>query len=77
MLYTIGGLENLQAAKKYYASAINLTGGKNRRALFGVCLVSSCVLLENSIVEKPNTSSYVHKLGLLCSWFNLFSKILL
>ncbi|KAI6684978.1 hypothetical protein NL676_030891 [Syzygium grande] len=43
VLYTIGGLENLQAAKKYYASTINLTGGKNRRALFGVCLCTSAI----------------------------------
>ncbi|XP_030505822.1 uncharacterized protein LOC115720782 isoform X2 [Cannabis sativa] len=42
VLYTLGGLENLQAAKKYYASTIDLTGGKNTRALFGVCLFTSC-----------------------------------
>ncbi|KAG8649730.1 ER membrane protein complex subunit 2 isoform X1 [Manihot esculenta] len=41
VLYTLGGLENLQAAKKYYSSTIELTGGKNTRALFGICLVSS------------------------------------
>ena len=41
MLYTLGGLENLQTAKKYYASTIDLTSGKNTRALFGVCLVST------------------------------------
>ncbi|KAI8025756.1 ER membrane protein complex subunit 2 [Camellia lanceoleosa] len=35
VLYTLGGLENLQTAKKYYASAIDLTGGKNTRALYG------------------------------------------
>ncbi|KAL6012643.1 hypothetical protein ACLOJK_003132 [Asimina triloba] len=38
VLYTLGGLENLQTAKKYYASTIDLSGGKNTRALFGVCL---------------------------------------
>jgi ER membrane protein complex subunit 2 len=42
VLYTMGGLENLQTAKKYYASTIQLTGGKNTRALFGVCLVRPC-----------------------------------
>jgi hypothetical protein len=30
---------NLQTAKEYYASTIQLTGGKNSRALFGVCIV--------------------------------------
>ncbi|KZV54414.1 ER membrane protein complex subunit 2-like [Dorcoceras hygrometricum] len=43
VLYTIGGLENLQAAKKYYAAAIDLTGGKNVRALFGMCLCASAI----------------------------------
>ncbi|KAI3739309.1 hypothetical protein L2E82_29712 [Cichorium intybus] len=43
VLYTIGGLENLQTAKKYYASTIELTGGKNTRALFGICLCTSAI----------------------------------
>ena len=47
VLYTMGGLENLQTAKKYYASTIQLTGGKNTRALFGVCLVRPYRFLEN------------------------------
>ncbi|KAK3014082.1 hypothetical protein RJ639_008214 [Escallonia herrerae] len=43
VLYTLGGLENLQTAKKYYASTVDLTGGKNNRALFGVCLCTFAV----------------------------------
>ncbi|KAF2287815.1 hypothetical protein GH714_002816 [Hevea brasiliensis] len=43
VLYTLGGLENLQAAKKYYSSTIDLTGGKNTRALFGICLCTSAI----------------------------------
>ncbi|CAI8599740.1 unnamed protein product [Vicia faba] len=43
VLYTLGGLENVQTAKKYYASAIDLTGGKNTRALFGICLCTSAI----------------------------------
>nr|ACU19211.1 unknown [Glycine max] len=43
VLYTLGGLENLQTAKKYYSSTIDLTGGKNTRALFGICLCTSAV----------------------------------
>jgi hypothetical protein len=39
VLYTIGGLENLIAARKYYAATIDLTGGKSTRALLGICLV--------------------------------------
>ncbi|KAG4914001.1 hypothetical protein AAZX31_19G228700 [Glycine max] len=43
VLYTLGGLENLQTAKKYYSSTIDLTGGKNTRALFGICLCTSAI----------------------------------
>jgi len=43
VLYTLGGLENIQAAKKYYSSTIDLTGGKNTRALFGICLCTSAI----------------------------------
>ncbi|KAJ0611773.1 putative ER membrane protein complex subunit 2 [Helianthus annuus] len=43
VLYTIGGLENLQTAKKYYASTIELTGGKNTRALYGICLCTCAI----------------------------------
>ncbi|CAD5195671.1 unnamed protein product [Musa acuminata subsp. malaccensis] len=51
VLYTIGGLENLQTAKKYYASTITLTGGKNTRALYGVCL---CSIAINQLTKGRN-----------------------
>ncbi|GAA0156497.1 chaperone [Lithospermum erythrorhizon] len=43
VLYTLGGLENIQTAKKYYASTIDLTGGKNIKAIFGICLCTSAI----------------------------------
>ncbi|KAL9341702.1 hypothetical protein Peur_065027 [Populus x canadensis] len=43
VLYTLGGIENLLTAKKYYSSTIDLTGGKNTRALFGICLCTSAI----------------------------------
>lgn len=43
VLYTIGGVENLIAARKYYAATIDLTGGRNTRALFGICLCASAI----------------------------------
>ncbi|CAN7107834.1 unnamed protein product [Brassica rapa subsp. narinosa] len=43
VLYTIGGLENLIAARKYYAATIDLTGGKCTRALLGICLCGSAI----------------------------------
>lgn len=51
VLYTMGGLENLQAAKKYYSSTINLTGGKNTRALYGICL---CSVAINQLTKGRN-----------------------
>ena len=47
VLYTIGGLENLIAARKYYAATIDLTGGKCTRALLGICLVRSPFILSH------------------------------
>ncbi|KAH9688061.1 TPR REGION domain-containing protein [Citrus sinensis] len=43
VLYTLGGVDNILLAKKYYASTIDLTGGKNTKALFGICLCSSAI----------------------------------
>lgn len=69
VLYTIGGLENLKMAKKYYASTVNLTGGKNRRALFGVCLVGFLLPwrslglsfhLDKGVQESNYTLLYYH-----------------
>ncbi|RWR82212.1 ER membrane protein complex subunit 2-A [Cinnamomum micranthum f. kanehirae] len=58
VLYTLGSSENLQMAKKYYASTINLTGGKNSRALFGICLCSAAIsqLARGQNREENETS---------------------
>jgi hypothetical protein len=37
--YTIGGTENLEVARSYYAQAVKL-GPNNMRALYGLLLVS-------------------------------------
>lgn len=54
VLYTIGGLENLHAAKKYYGAAIDLTGAKNTRALFGVCLCASAIAQQTKGRNKED-----------------------
>lgn len=51
VLYTIGGIENLQMAKKYYAATIDLTGGKNTRALYGICL---CTIALGQLTKGRN-----------------------
>ncbi|KAK1287871.1 hypothetical protein QJS10_CPB19g00889 [Acorus calamus] len=63
VLYTMGGLENLQTAKKYYASAIDLTGGKNMRALYGVCLCSAAISQLARGRNKDEESSELQSLA--------------
>uniref|UniRef100_A0A453N4L7 ER membrane protein complex subunit 2 n=1 Tax=Aegilops tauschii subsp. strangulata TaxID=200361 RepID=A0A453N4L7_AEGTS len=63
VLYTLGGLENLQTAKKYYASTIQLTGGKNTRALFGVCLCSAAISQLTKGRNKEEESSELQSLA--------------
>eukprot|EP00897_Mesotaenium_endlicherianum_P008907 jgi/Mesen1/8044/ME000043S07426 len=43
VLFTMGGLDNLRAAKKYYAAAIQHSGCRNMRALHGVCLTTAAI----------------------------------
>jgi len=38
LLYTMGGIDNFRTARKYYSAAIELSGGQNIRALYGLCL---------------------------------------
>ncbi|RVW95944.1 TPR repeat protein oca3 [Vitis vinifera] len=64
VLYTLGGLENLQTAKKYYASTIDLTGGKNTRALFGICLCTSAIgQLTKGRNKEEKESPELHSLA--------------
>ncbi|KAL5208100.1 hypothetical protein ABZP36_032535 [Zizania latifolia] len=63
VLYTMGGLENLQTARKYYASTIKLTGGKNTRALFGVCLCSAAISQLTKGRNKEEESSELQSLA--------------
>lgn len=36
VLYTLGGNANLKAARAYYSKAVEVSGGSNARALWGV-----------------------------------------
>jgi len=38
-LYTVGGVDNLEHAKKYYSYALELSHDNNVRALYGLLLV--------------------------------------
>ncbi|XP_022719179.1 ER membrane protein complex subunit 2-like isoform X2 [Durio zibethinus] len=57
VLYTLAGLENLLTAKKYYASTVDLTGGKNTRALLGICLCTSAIAQLSKGKNKEDKES--------------------
>lgn len=64
VLYTLGGLENIQTAKRYYASTIDLTGGKNVRALLGICLCASAITqLSKGRNKEDKDGSELHSLA--------------
>ncbi|KAF9618548.1 hypothetical protein IFM89_002243 [Coptis chinensis] len=64
VLYTLGGSENLQIAKKYYAATIDLTGGKNTRALYGICLCTLALGQQTKGRNKEEKeSSELHSLA--------------
>uniref|UniRef100_A0A7N0U7Z5 ER membrane protein complex subunit 2 n=1 Tax=Kalanchoe fedtschenkoi TaxID=63787 RepID=A0A7N0U7Z5_KALFE len=63
VLYTLGGLENIQAAKKYYASTIDLTGGKNTRAIYGICLCRSAIANLSKTRNKDEKESEIASLA--------------
>eukprot|EP00850_Spirogloea_muscicola_P000576 SM000002S05656 [mRNA] locus=s2:1463433:1465490:+ [translate_table: standard] len=41
ILYTIGGPDNVRSARKFFAAAAEYSGGKNTRALYGICLCTA------------------------------------
>ncbi|KAL8148346.1 hypothetical protein AgCh_005643 [Apium graveolens] len=58
VLYTLGGLEKLHTTKKYYAYTIDLTGGKNTRALMGICLCTSTITQLTKGRNKEEKESF-------------------
>ena len=50
-LYASGTQEQIQIAKKYYASVVELTNGSNIKSLFGICL---CTARLNHMKCKEN-----------------------
>uniref|UniRef100_A0A7N0TA71 ER membrane protein complex subunit 2 n=1 Tax=Kalanchoe fedtschenkoi TaxID=63787 RepID=A0A7N0TA71_KALFE len=63
VLYTLGGPENIQAAKKYYASTIDLTGGKCTRAIYGICLCSSAIASQSKSRNKDEKENELASLA--------------
>ncbi|CAD5332916.1 unnamed protein product [Arabidopsis thaliana] len=67
VLYTIGGVENIISARKYYAATVDLTGGKNTRALLGICLCASAIAQlskgRNKEDKDATTAPELHSLA--------------
>lgn len=59
LLYTIGGLENYRAARKYYSAAVDLSGGKNIRALYGVVLCGAAINQTKGRSKDEDSSDIV------------------
>ena len=49
--YTMGGQDNIETAKSYYAQAVKLNGN-NLRALYGLYLVSYLITFDGSVSNK-------------------------
>ena len=66
VLYTIGGSANYQTARTHYSSAIDISSGRNLRALYGLCATSAQLKKESSRVIHLHASPrpYLQWLGL-------------
>ena len=67
VLYTIGGSANYQTARTHYSSAIDISSGRNLRALYGLCATSAQLKKETSRVIHLHLCKrpYLQRLGLL------------
>eukprot|EP00898_Chlorokybus_atmophyticus_P006398 jgi/Chlat1/675/Chrsp104S01149 len=67
VLYTWGGVENFRLARKYYASAVELSSGTDIRALYGLTLTASQLASikgakpgeENAELQRLSSSALV------------------
>ena len=59
VLYTIGGAANFQTARTHYSAAIEISSGRNARALYGLCATSAQLRKGDSRVRssQPKLSS--------------------
>lgn len=53
VLYTMGGLDNVECARSYYANAVKLSNQNNMRALYGLMLTA------NTLAANPKASPKV------------------
>ena len=59
VLYTMGGAENVLAAKRYFAAAVELGGGHGARALYGLAACAQALAapgMARRSAEEPSSS---------------------
>lgn len=52
VLYTMGGLDNIETARSYYANAVKLSNQTNMRALYGLMLCANTLAANPKIAPK-------------------------
>ena len=66
VLYTIGGATNYQTARTHYSAAIDISSGRNVRALYGLCATSAQLRKGDSRVRmkraKLSSANLDHQL---------------
>eukprot|EP00244_Chara_vulgaris_P004943 TRINITY_DN19995_c0_g1_i1.p1 TRINITY_DN19995_c0_g1~~TRINITY_DN19995_c0_g1_i1.p1 ORF type:complete len:309 (+),score=50.69 TRINITY_DN19995_c0_g1_i1:559-1485(+) len=65
LLYTIGGVENYRTAKSYYSVVVELTKGKNVRALYGICLCAGAISSSKGGKQKEIGEAFSLASGVL------------
>lgn len=58
VLYTIGGQENLETARRYFAQAVKLSNNTNIRALYGLFLTSSSASTSKGDAKTRNSKQH-------------------
>ncbi len=81
-LYASGGQDNVQLAKKYYASVVELTDGNNIKSLYGILLCTSKLhhmkcKENNEVLSKVATETLLSEYATKSSSFvNSLKKVL-
>jgi len=52
VLYTMGGLDNIETARSYYANAVKLSNQTNMRALYGLMICANTLAANSKISPK-------------------------
>nr|CAB3242356.1 ER membrane protein complex subunit 2-like [Phallusia mammillata] len=76
IMYTIGGQENLETARRYFAQAVKLSSNTNIRALYGLMLTSGSSTQSRGDTKARNSKQYANWAGkmVLSKYKNVWSE---